>query len=477
MEIIVKIRGCLLASFGLIAGLTARANAQEGFPDGTFGTAGFAVTTFAGAAFAFPKDTAVLSDGRILTLSTIRQSLQTAETYAGIARFTADGDVDASFSFDGNVLADFGGDNLQNSISAMAVQTDGKILVCGGSVYAAGGSHSEFAILRLNGDGTLDTGFGNSGKAHVAFDDITNTNVARCLAIALQPDGKIVLAGTAFRSITSQNYDFAAVRLDPDGSVDTGFGTNGLRRVHFAFPGSLNDAQANSVAIDASGGILLAGVADHGTGGTRNTDMAIARLDPDGNLDPDFSTDGKGTIAFDRGGTNDDEAFQVLVQRDGRIVLVGSAIGNSTADNYDFAVVRLFPDGSPDTSYGPNGTGRLRVPFDVYANGPDLCYSGVLLSDGKLVLAGLAALATNHSVFGFARLRVDGTLDTDFGTGGLIHFGASALGTNLGIAMHPRLQGGRVVVAIGNYAAPSTNNTKTGLTRLQTDLIFTDSFQ
>jgi len=132
MEIIVKIRGCLLASFGLIAGLTARANAQEGFPDGTFGTAGFAVTTFAGAAFAFPKDTAVLSDGRILTLSTIWQSLQTAETYAGIARFTADGDVDASFSFDGNVLADFGGDNLQNSISAMAVQTDGKILVCGG---------------------------------------------------------------------------------------------------------------------------------------------------------------------------------------------------------------------------------------------------------------------------------------------------------------------------------------------------------
>jgi len=99
----------------------------------------------------------------------------------------------------------------------------------------------------------------------------------------------------------------------------------------------------------------------------------------------------------------------------------------------------------------------------------------MLTSDGKLVLAGLAALQSTYSVFGFARLRPNGTLDPDFGDAGMIHFGSAGL-SHLAIAMHPHSQGGRVVAAVGNYSAPDVNKTATGVVRLETDLILFDGF-
>jgi len=78
-------------------------------------------------------------------------------------------------------------------------------------------------------------------------------------------------------------------------------------------------------------------------------------------------------------------------------------------------------------------------------------------------------------VFGFARLRANGTLDPDFGDAGKIHFGSTSL-SHLGIAMHPHLQGGRIVAAVGNYSAPDVNKTATGVVRLETDLILFDGF-
>lgn len=463
----------MLVASNLIA-CCMQAVAQEGYPDLAFGADGVRSTTYAGTDLVFPVDVAVQGDGGILTLSTVVQDQATNETYAGITRFRADGTLDTSFSFDGKVLADFGGDNAYNVVHAIAVQADGRILVCGGTVFGGGGDHRDFAVLRLDASGSLDPTFGSGGKIHIAFDDHVNSNVAECAAIALQRDGRIVLAGRALSSV-GLNYDFAAARIEADGSLDTSFGDGGKRYVAFDFAGSQLDDEARSVAIDRDGNILLGGVADHGTTSVPNDDMAIAKLTPDGDLDPNFNTDGKATVAFDRGGTNDDEAFQVLVQKNGRILLTGSAIGNGTEGNYDFAVARFYPDGSPDTTYGPNGNGRLRVPFDVYTDGVDISFSSVLTSDGKLVLAGLVALSPTYSVFGFARLRANGTLDPAFGDAGRIHFGSSAF-SHLAIATHPRLQGGRIVAAAGNYAAPDMNKTTTGVVRLETDLILFDGF-
>ncbi len=463
----------VLVASGLIACCT-RVFAQEGYPDATFGTNGVNVTTYAGAATVFADDSAVQADGKILTLSTVVQNDQTGESYAGITRFRADGTLDTGFSFDGKVLADFGGDNTYNLFQAIAVQPDGKILVCGASVFGGGGDHREFAVMRFDANGALDPAFGSGGRIHIAFDDHVNTNVAECAAMALQLDGRIVLAGRALSSV-GLNYDFAATRIEADGSVDTTFGDGGKRYVAFDFAGGQRDDEAKSVAIDRAGGILLGGIADHGTTTDHNFDMAIAKLTPDGDLDPNFNTDGKATVAFDRGGTNDDEAFQVLIQKNGRILLTGSAIGNATDFNYDFAVARFYPDGSPDTTYGGTGTGHFRVPFDVFTGGPDISFSSMLTSDGKLVLAGLAALQSTYSVFGFARLRPNGTLDPDFGDAGMIHFGSTGL-SHLAIAMHPHSQGGRIVAAVGNYSAPDVNKTATGVVRLETDLILFDGF-
>jgi uncharacterized delta-60 repeat protein len=464
----------LMISASVLACCSPCVFAQEGYPDLTFGPQGVNSTTYTGATEVYPVDTAVQADGKIVTLSLVVQNAQNPEGYAGVTRFNADGTLDTGFSFDGKVLTDFGGNNAYTAVQAIALQPNGKILVCGGSVYT-GGDHSEFALLRLNTDGTLDDTFGTGGKVHIPFDEHTNTNVAVCAAIALQTDGRIVLAGHALSSL-GLNYDFAATRLATDGSIDTSFGSNGKRYVAFDFANSMRDDQANSVAIDRAGNILLAGIADHGTASAHNFDMAVAKLTPEGNLDPNFNTDGKATVAFDRGGTNDDEASQALIQKDGRILLVGFAIGNAVDFNYDFAVARLYPDGTPDTTYGPNGNGRLRIPFDLYAGGPDLSLSGMLMSDGKLVMAGLVALAPNYAVFGFARLRTNGTLDPDFGSSGMMHFGSTAF-SHTAIAVHPRSQGGRVVAAAGNYGSPDGSVNATGVVRLETDLIFKDGYE
>jgi uncharacterized delta-60 repeat protein len=195
------------------------------------------------------------------------------------------------------------------------VQSDGKIVAAG---YSYNGSNFDFAVVRYNTNGSLDTTFDTDGKVTTAIGSGTDA----AYSVVLQSDGKIVVAGN---SRIGSNDDFAVVRYNTNGSLDTTFDTDG--KVTTAI-GSGTD-EARSVVVQSDGKIVAAGYSDNGP----NFDFAVVRYNTNGSLDTTFDTDGKVTTAV---GLGDDEAYSVVLQSDGKIVAAGYS---DNGPNFDFAVV------------------------------------------------------------------------------------------------------------------------------------------
>lgn len=443
-----------------------------------FGTAGVArsglvnATFFNGSQLTIPP--VVQGDGKILICST-QDSGGPSGTDFFVARFSANGALDSSFSFDGKVAIDFDAGAGSDYCTAIALQSDGKIVVSGStSTGAANGS--DFAVARLNSDGTLDASFGGgTGKTTIGF-DLGSSNNDTAYGLAIQPDGRIVVAGSA--DTTANGTDFAVVRLNSDGSRDTAFNLTGKVSVGFNLPGSTSKADtATSVAIDAAGNIVLGGYANKGA---NDNDFAAARLHPNGSLDANFDADGRATLAFDlggAGGSKQDAVFAMTIQRDGKIVLAGAADSSASATpNYDMAVARLLPDGSPDAGFGLGG--KVLVSFDQTANGEDLVLAVAEQGNGKLMLGGGVFAGTNAIDGAAVRLNANGSADGEFGVLGkhLFDLGLSTPGVQLfnGIAF----QGTQIIVSGVTNIGPTANNQFDNVVvRLQNDLIFADRFE
>ena len=255
--------------------------------------------------------------------------------------------------------------------------------------------------------GSLDTAFGTGGRVRVAF-DLGGGNVDVVFGLGVQLDGRIVVVGGAEK--LGLDVDFAAARLLPDGTLDTSFGDLGRAVVPF----DLGDDQldfATGVAIQADGSIVLVGPVD---GPDSDVDMGVVRLDPDGVVDTTFGTAGKTVIELDLGGESGDRPWDVVVQPDGKIVVVGETDG--LAGNSDFVISRLTSDGDGDLEFGVSG---LRVVFfDLGGNKTDVGGAVALQTDGKIVVAGLVTAATGDGDFGIIRLNSNSTDDSGFGSGG-----------------------------------------------------------
>lgn len=397
-----------VVAFGLVfAHGAARGNDAD--LDPTFGIAGVAmaglIDSFAGA-----YGPVVQPDGKILICDS-RTSSGTSGWDFVVVRFNADGALDTSFNFNGLVNIDF--NTAADVCTGIALQADGKIVVIGSTTSVGG---ADFAVARLKPDGTLDPAFGaGTGKVTVSFDQ-GNGEGAEANAVAIQADGKIVVAGWA--ATASNGTDFAVVRLRPDGTRDAAFNLTGKVSFGFDFPGSDRKDAAMAVAIDGAGRILLGGNANRSNGGSPSQDFALARLLPNGQFDPNFDADGRATIAFDLGASGDDQMIAMTIQPDGRIVVVGG-VDTSLAPtpNYDMAVARVLPNGALDGSFGIGG--RTLVAFDLAANGPDAAAGIACQNDGKLVLAGYATDSSYTEIVGaMARLNSDGSLDDGFGAFG-----------------------------------------------------------
>lgn len=262
----------------------------------------------------------------------------------------------------------------------------GTKLVAAGSGTAVPGGLSAFALVRYNPDGSLDPTFGTSGKVTTDFPGGGDAN-----ALAVQADGKLVAAGVT-------GGDFALVRYNPDGSLDTSFGTGGTVTTDFAG----NVDIANALIVQADGKLVAAGSTEFFA-----VDFAVARYNPDGTLDASFGTGGQAVT--DLGGN--DRAFALAVQ-DGKLVAGGLSF-SFTGTNGDFGLVRYNPDGSLDGSFGSGG----KVTTDFRGLGSFEEARALVVQGNRLVAAGNVGPFVD---FGLARYRADGALDRSFGSGGKV---------------------------------------------------------
>ena len=317
----------------------------------------------------------------------LRTSLVGILTLFTTLSFAQPGTLDINFNGNGKLILDLG---LDEFASAMAIQEDQKIVVAG---FHGAGSVVDFAVTRLNPDGSLDNSFGSSGTAYTDFSasiDVPND-------LIIQPDGKIVVSGFSNAGAT---ITLAMARYLSDGTLDPDFGTGGK----VATSGSYSNAISNGLHLLPDGKLLVCGYYNNGV----NNDMIVARFNSDGSLDNTFSYDG--FASYDVGGLND-LAYVVRPQSDGKILLAGFSQDPSTSDKL-MTLVRFEHDGLIDLDFGTNGV----VHTDFGTNSAEWKDLKVL-ADGKMILAGYANIwGTNNMAV--ARLNADGTPDTDFGTNG-----------------------------------------------------------
>lgn len=220
------------------------------------------------------------------------------------------GTLDTSFDGDGKVTHTFASIDTANAIIK---QPDGKLIIAG---WAKTPSALAFAVSRVNADGSLDAGFSQDGRVVFPI-----TSVSRGYAAALQPDGKIIVAGSSGNGF---DEDFAVARFNPDGSVDNTFNGTGYHVIGLSYTDT-----AYSVAVQPDGKIVLIGTAD--------SDFGIVRLNADGSLDSSFDGDGKVLTQVGPGNLSD-KAYAGLLQPHGKIIAVGTAdVGNNS---FQTAIVR-----------------------------------------------------------------------------------------------------------------------------------------
>jgi uncharacterized delta-60 repeat protein len=344
----------------------------------------------------------------------------------------AAGALDASFGGGGKITTDFFGNT--DEASCVAVQTDGKIIVAG---EARSGSTDtvDFALVRYNRDGSLDTGFGTGGRVTTDFFQRAE-DVA---AIALQLDGKILVAGGASPSAGSTL--FAIARYNTDGNLDAGFGSGG--KVSLNVSAAPFDF-ASAVAVQQDGKIVVAGRA---TTGGANSEIVLARLNPDGSLDTSFSGDG---LAEGPPLSAINTTSGAAIQADGKIVISGSTGPNS--GSLDFLLARFNANGSLDTGFGNGG----KVVTD-FLGLSDTGRTVLVLLDGKLLLAGTAEVSQNNLNFALARYNSDGGLDASFGVGGKV---TTAFPGGTAFILQAALHSdGRIVAAGGIRSNPNDSST------------------
>lgn len=458
-------------AIALFCGPTVLAFASDGGLDTTFGSGGLGLTGLTDAIGSGAFGPVIQPDGKILICDTRLSNGSSGRDFF-VARFNANGTLDTSFSFDGKVTIDFAGSTGDDYCGAIALQADGKIVVAG-TTYGAS-NNVDFAVARLNSDGTLDTSFGaGTGKTTVAF-DLGGTNKDLATAAVIQPDGKILVAGSV--ATASDGDDFGIVRLNADGSRDSSFNLTGKVSIGFNLAGSTSrNDNVTGMALDAAGNIVIAGYANKGN---LNDDFAVARLLPNGQLDANFDADGRATVAFDLGGgsgSNLDRALGLTIQRDGKILLIGeSDTSTSTTPNADVAAARLYPDGSLDGSFGTGG--KTLVSFDLMANGFDEAFSAAEQGNGKIVLAGYSQASSGNAKATAMRLNRDGTPDIQFGSLGKRVFDFALGNPDAQVFRGVVFQGTQIIVS-GALVAAGSNGIDDFVARLTNDLIFADEFE
>jgi uncharacterized delta-60 repeat protein len=313
---------------------------------------------------------AIQNDGKILIVGTCADNLNKPQFC--VLRLNASGSIDASFGAQAYAL-----DSPESSGSAyaLAIQPDGRFVLAG---VCGSGNASTMCAMRYNANGMLDMSFNATGKVSTSIGPLSGAT-----ALAIDSDGKIVLGGGCF--VDAPQLKFCALRYNVDGSIDTSFNQIGYTAVSL-----IGNATLRSLALQTDGKILLAGSCNDGV----LAQFCAVRLLSDGAIDTSF---GQAGIATPQLYPNENIATAMTIEPSGKILLAGQCKFNSTID---FCLARLSTNGTLDTSFGDGGRAREALYSD-----DDVANAMAIQSDGKILLAGYFL---NNLGIDFAVLRFDG---------------------------------------------------------------------
>lgn len=323
------------------------------------------------------------------------------------------GMLDPLFNGSGYNRIDFlGNTDVANDL---AMQPDQKIVAAGVAFTPAW--NVELRVVRLNDDGSLDATFGNQGAVGYAPSGMSYYE-AHAQAVAIQPDGKIVVAGAA----TNNNglLQVLIIRLNSDGSFDLSFGNNGI----CIAPISGGNSIAEDVALDAAGNIVVAGSAYNDM---FNITPMLARFLPDGTPDATFGNDGSVLMDVE---AIDNEFTSICLQPDGKILASGHY--EATGGIYNTLLARFMPDGLLDPSFGNSGMALANI------NGvTDEFFGMALNSQGEIIVGGY----TNHNYDRYNMLLMkynqNGVPEPSFGNLGIVEFGQNAYNVVYDLKIQP----------------------------------------
>lgn len=340
-----------------------------------------------------------LADGSIILGGTVESGIfpNFCRTSFVLNRLDADGNLDTSFGTNGIVTINFNGTNEARLFDLALINN--KIVAVGSALNNVSGGDLDFAIARLELDGTLDQSFDGDGMQLIDFNQGDDT------AFAVFAQGTdIILAGSAERFMSSET-DFALTRLLADGSIDTSFGSGGRTTTQVSLTES---SVIKDLGLLSTGEIVATGFAVN----SGQSDIALAKYSVNGVLDNTFGTNGIIVTDFQ---ALDDEGRGITVLSDDSILVTGFVTNPNSSNTQDVFVLKVNSNGVLDNTFGTGGLTISAANVDFVANDITVDSQDRIIVVGSAFLGGIV-----NNVFTAARFNADGTADTTFGANGRI---------------------------------------------------------
>lgn len=331
------------------------------------------------------------------------------------------------------------------------IQADGKIVVAVDSANVEDPNTGDWYVLRFNTDGTLDSSFGNGGVSRFAFSSTYDTASVRALRI--QPDGKILVAGSPGGGVAG------LARLDANGALDASFGSGG--KVSFQFA-NRETAFASAISVHSDGRIMVGGT-------SANSKFGFARFNTNGTKDTTFNSGG--TLAVAVGSKNNGGGLEdVIIQSDGKYVASGLN-GSSKGKPQTWTLMRVNSNGALDSSFGSGG-----MAVTQFGGTWSVARNLAILPDDKILAGGdwLQGGTTGNQAYVFVRYHPNGQIDTTFGTSGkaIFNFGSSHFRRMEGMAV----QADGKIVGSGWDRNPSVSDANILIMRIDSNGALDPSF-
>lgn len=386
---------------------------QAGTIDKSFGNNGI-VTTYKVIDYYYSTCSVLQNDGKILVGGNTYINMKNDLTDFAILRYNLNGTLDSSFNLIGKSILKIG--TSHDNLTSIAIQQDGKIIVAGYS--HVNDSELTLVLVRFNLNGTLDSTFGNYGIVKSQY----GKNGDFLYSIVLQQDGKIIVAGKSnIYNFDNYEYKFALTRYTPNGNIDSSFGKNGKIITIIGY-----EAIGYAVKLQSNGKIILVGSSKKGY--YEKLNFTIARYNNDGILDSTFGKDG---VTITSIGDVGDEISSVSILNDDKIIVAGTSFKfNGKSYDHEIALAKYNSNGTLDRTFGENGV--IITPINGLS---DLTNNSMVIQkNGKILLTGSSYNDSTKVIF-LLRYNINGKLDITFGNKGIVltQIGTKAGGTSINL--------------------------------------------